>query len=151
RADVEFIEKVCMQGEARPVLILPGKMAIHDLRGSVHVLGLRARGGIRAFLVVVQPVQVKAAWLYIINNGLMVATWAVFERHQARRPGSSRSRSRAADRCPAQERHSAAWEGGRSDRAICTHNQLLCAWVASQERVRAPTAPCGKRTVLAGW
>src|SRR5262245_11534521 len=40
RADVEFIEKVLLQGDAGPVLILPGEMEVHNLRGSVHVLGL---------------------------------------------------------------------------------------------------------------
>jgi len=33
--------------------------------------------------VVVQPVQVKAAWLYTIDNGLMVAARAAFEWHEA--------------------------------------------------------------------
>src|SRR4029453_3331922 len=108
-------------GEARPVLIFPGEMGGNDLGGSVHVLGLRARGGIGAFLMVIQPVQVKAAWLYTIDNGLMVAARAVLERHEALVRGNNMHLHRVGQRRPDQELAATGTEKGRTERDIEIH------------------------------
>ena len=109
------------------MLILPGEMSIHDLRGSVHVLGLRARGRIGAFLMVIQPVQVKAAWFYPIDNGLMVAARAAFERHEALVRGNNMHLHRVGQRRPDQEMAAAGTEVGRTERDSEIHNHLLYA------------------------
>src|SRR5262249_37360417 len=104
--------------------ILPGEMGDNDLRGSVHVLGLRARGGIGAFLMVIQPVQVKAAWLYPIDNGLMVAARAARERHETLVRGNNMDLHRVGQGRPDQEMAAAGPEVGRPERDSEIHNHL---------------------------
>ena len=77
--------------------------------------------------MVVQAVQVQAAWLDIIEHPLMVAARAVFERHEALVRGHNMHRHRVGERRPDQEMAAAGPEVGRTERDIEIHNHLLYA------------------------
>ena len=75
--------------------------------------------------MVIQPVQVKAAWLYTIDNGLMVAARATFERHDAFVWGNNMHLHRVGQRRPDQELAATGPEVGRTKRDIKIHTHLL--------------------------
>ena len=77
--------------------------------------------------MVVQPVQVEAAWPYTIDNGLMIATRATCEWHEALVRSNNMHLYRVSHRRPDQELAAAGTEAGRTERDIEIHHHLLYA------------------------
>ncbi len=54
------------------MVILPGEVGIHYLRGTMGALGLKSGSRIRALLLVIQSVNVPVAGLYVLCHHGMV-------------------------------------------------------------------------------
>jgi hypothetical protein len=74
---VEFVHDIVSEREAEPVLILPGKMGIDDLRRPMHAFGLKSGSGIRPLFLAIQAVEVPIAGLHALRDGGMVTEFLI--------------------------------------------------------------------------
>jgi hypothetical protein len=77
---VELIDNVVPKGEARPSMVLPGKMVINNLRRSMHALRLESRGRIRPIFPAVKQVKIETAGLHPFYDHMMVILFVSLQR-----------------------------------------------------------------------